>query len=86
MEVPIAHAANEVEADMIIVRLRGAGIDAFSKGPDLPGFGASGGMGIYVADADAARARDLLAEPEISDEELAELSEEAGEEYLEPGG
>jgi enoyl-CoA hydratase/carnithine racemase len=81
MEVPIAHAANEVEADMIIVRLRGAGIDAFSKGADLPGFGAAGGMEIFVDDTDVAAARDLLAQPEISDEELAELSEEAGEEY-----
>jgi enoyl-CoA hydratase/carnithine racemase len=81
MEVPIAHAANEVEADMIIVRLRGAGIDAFSKGADLPGFGAAGGMEIYVDEPDAAAARELLEQPEISDEELAELSEEAGEEY-----
>jgi len=81
MEVPVAHAANEVEADMIIVRLRGAGIDAFSKGADLPGFGAAGGMEIYVEGGDEAAARDLLAQPEISDEELAELSEEAGEEY-----
>lgn len=81
MEVPIAHAASEAEADMIIVRLRGEGIDAFSRGADLPGFGAAGGQEIYVDGADADAARDLLAAPGISDEDLAELSEEVGEEY-----
>jgi hypothetical protein len=81
MRVPIAYAANEVEAEMIIVRLRGAGIDAVYRGPDLPGMGAAGGDEVFVEEADAARARDLLAAPHISDEELAELSEEAGREY-----
>ena len=81
MEVAVVHVANEADAEMLIVRLRGAGIDAFSRGPDLPGFGAASGLEIYVEEADADRARELLAAPDISDEELAELSEELGEEY-----
>jgi Putative prokaryotic signal transducing protein len=81
MQIPIAHAANEPEAEMIVVRLRGAGIDAVVHGPDLPGFGAAGGHEVHVDEDDADRARELLAEPEISDEELTRLSDEAGEEY-----
>jgi len=81
MLVPIAHAANEAEAEMIIVRLRGEGIEAVYRGPDLPGMGIAGGDEVYVEDHDAKRARDLLAAPDISDEQLAELSDEAGREY-----
>ena len=80
MLVPIAHAGSDAEAEMIVVRLRGAGIEAVNRGPDLPGFGAAGGEEIYVEEDDAERARRLLAEPHISDEDLSELSEEIGEE------
>jgi len=81
MLVTIAHAENAAEAEMIVVRLRGAGIESLVHGPDLPGLGAAGGHAVQVEEDEADRARELLAAPEISDDELARLSEEAGEEY-----
>jgi hypothetical protein len=79
--VAIAHTANDAEAEMVVVRLRGAGIDAFGRGGNLPGIGIAGGEEVYVEEEDADRARAVLAAPEISDEELAKLSDEAGREY-----
>ena len=66
---------------MICARLSEVGIAAVSKrepGVDLPQFGAGGRRAVYVEDALASRALELLAVPEFSDDELAELSEQAG--------
>ena len=84
MPVPVAHALNEAEAEMIVIRLHTAGIEAYSQGPDLPGMGAAGGHEVYVEDEDEDRARELLAAPGIGDADLEELSDEAGEPGLEP--
>ena len=78
MQVSVAFAQNEAEAEMICGRLTGAGIAASYKrvgGADIPQLGGVGGREIYVNDADEARARETLATPEFTDEELAELSE-----------
>jgi hypothetical protein len=80
---PIAGAMNEPQADLIVQQLAQAGISAVSQlSSGNPEFGASGGRTIYVEEADAERAREVLADPgaEFSDEELAELSEEAARE------
>ena len=76
--VAVAFASNEPEAEMISLRLHEAGIDSVTKFPDLPGIGAQGGKDIFVEEEFAERARELLAAPDISEEELAELSEQAG--------
>ena len=81
MLVSVASAQTEPEAQMICARLAGAGIAAVSKrgaGADLPQLGLGGNRDIYVEPGLAARARDVLAVAEFSDEELAELSERAG--------
>jgi len=78
MDVSVAFAHNEAEAEMICGRLLGAGIPASCKrvrGADIPQLGGVGGREIYVNEADEARARETLATPEFTDEELAELSE-----------
>jgi hypothetical protein len=80
MLVLVASAPSEPEAEMICARLARAGIVAVSKrgaGADVPAFGASGGRAIYVDEDLAQRAAEALAVPEFSDEELAELSEQA---------
>jgi putative signal transducing protein len=82
MLVVIASAQNEPEAQMICARLAGAGIDAVYKrgiGADLPQLGGSGNREVFVDERSATRARELLAVPEFSDEELAELSERAAD-------
>jgi hypothetical protein len=84
--VAIASAQNEPEAEMICARLAGAGIDAVYKrgiGADLPQLGGGGAREVYVEERLAAQARELLAVPEFSDEELAELSDQAARD---PGG
>jgi Putative prokaryotic signal transducing protein len=78
MDVSVAFAHNEAEAEMICGRLLGAGIAASYKrmrGADLPQLGGAGAREIYVNDADEARARETLATPEFTDEELAELAD-----------
>ena len=80
MPVSVAFAQNEAEAEMICGRLTGAGIAASYKrtrGADIPQLGGAGGREIYVNEADEARARETLATPEFTDDELAELSERA---------
>jgi len=67
---------------MICARLAGAGIRAVYKrgiGADLPQFGVSGHRDVYVDEELAPRAREALAVPEFSDDELAALSAEAGQ-------
>jgi len=78
MLLPVASAANDVEAQLIAGRLRDAGIEAVTRSTGIPQLGLAGAASVYVDEHDEARARDLLADPELSDEELAELSEQAG--------
>jgi len=81
MLVPVAHASNEPEAAMIRAQLTAVDIPSVTKGPTTPQIGFAGACDIYVEDYLAARAREALATPDFSDEELARLSEEAGREY-----
>jgi hypothetical protein len=86
---PVAGARNEPEAELIVQRLAQAGISAVSQlSSGNPEFGSSGGRTIYVEEDDLARAREALADTEqpFSDEELAELSEQAAREAQEPRG
>ncbi len=81
--VAVADAGNEAEAVMIVARLRESGIPAMSKPSaprGLPQFGAAATQTVYVDAKYEARAREALEDPEFSDEELAELAEEAGRE------
>jgi hypothetical protein len=78
--VAVAHAGNEVEAGIIVERLRDAGIAAMTKGPDVPQMGRAGPCSVYVDEHLEARARGVLATPAFSDEELAELSDQAARE------
>ena len=81
--VAIADAGNEAEAIMILTRLRDSAIPAMSKPSaprGLPQFGSAATQTIYVDAEYEARAREALEEPELSDDELAELAEEAGRE------
>lgn len=83
---PVAGAQNEPQAELIVQRLAEAGISAVSHlSSGNPEFGSSGGRTIYVEEADVERARAALAdaEPEFTDEELGELSEQAGREARE---
>jgi hypothetical protein len=82
--VPIAYAATEPEADLLVQRLAAAGIPASPRVASPPQFGASGGSDILVDERHEARARTLLEEPEFTDEELSRLSDEAGREYGNP--
>ncbi len=80
MLVSVAFANNEAEAQMICGRLESAGIVASyrrSGGSDVPQFGTGGGHEVSVEERDAARARELLAAPGLTDEELTALSEQA---------
>ena len=81
--VAVADAGSEPEAVMIVARLRDAGIAAMSKttGPrQAVQFGSGATQTIYVDAPDAAHAREVLQDPDLSDDELAELAEEAGRE------
>ena len=83
--VAVAFAHNEPEADMICARLADAGIQAVSKrSVDIPQFGSGGAREIYVEDHLATAAREALATPEFTDEELAELSDQAGRQREDP--
>ena len=80
-----ATAANQAEAELILARLAGAGIGGIEqRTTGNPEFGASTARYVYVQASDLDRARELLAveEPPFSDEELAELSEQAAREAL----
>ena len=81
--VAVADAGSEPEATMIVARLRDAGIPAMSKinGPrGLPQFGSGATQTVYVDEVHEAQARELLDEPGFTDDELAQLAEEAGRE------
>jgi hypothetical protein len=82
---PVAGAQNEPQAELIVQRLAAAGISAVSHlSSGNPEFGASGGRRIYVEETDIERAREALAdaEPAFTDDELAELSEQAARDAL----
>lgn len=79
----IATAANQAEGELILARLSQAGVSAIEQRTSgNPEFGGSGARYIYVQPDDVERARAVLAteEPPFSDEELAQLSEEAARE------
>ena len=79
MLVSVAVAGNEAEAQMICTRLAGAGIVATQKrssGMDVPQLGAGGARDIYVDGGDEQRARAALADQDVSEEELARLSDQ----------
>lgn len=73
-------ASNEIELDLLLARLRGAGIRGMHSAGD-PKSGLSGGRDILVeADAlDRARAVLKAEEGNFDEDELARLSEEAGQ-------
>jgi hypothetical protein len=79
----VTTVTTEPEADLILERLKEAGINAIAQrtigGPE---FGFSGARAVMVREADLARAHSVLEqdEGEFSDEELTRLSEEAGRE------
>jgi hypothetical protein len=86
---PVAGARTEPEAELIVQRLAEAGVSAVSHlSSGNPEFGASGGRTIYVEEDEVERARAALADAEagFTDEELAELSEQAAREARERGG
>jgi Putative prokaryotic signal transducing protein len=78
---PVAGTTNEPEAELMLARLAEAGISAIARRStgDFE-LGAGGGRTIYVEEEDERRAREALAvsEPPFTDEELGELSEQAG--------
>jgi hypothetical protein len=77
----VASAANGAEAELVRQRLLSEGIQAITERTiGSAEFGSSGARNVYVAEADADRARVALAESPFSDEELARLSQEAGRE------
>jgi hypothetical protein len=80
MLVSVATAPSEAEAEMICGRLHAEGIAAVHRGRDIPQRGDIGAHSVLVEEADAARAREILAAPTFGDEELAELSEQAAAE------
>jgi hypothetical protein len=86
MLVSVASAQSEPEAEMICARLAGAGIRGLAKrniGADNPEFGVGGTRDVYVDEALASQAREVLEVRQFSDAELAQLSEQAGREASE---
>jgi hypothetical protein len=81
--VSVAVVHSEPEAEMLAQRLGDAGLDFVTRSGDLSAIGA-GSYEIFVEDDRAEEARELLEAPEISEEELAELADEAGREYGTP--
>ena len=81
--VAVADAGSEAEAVMIVARLRDAGIAALSKttgARQAIQFGSGATQTVYVEAVDEASARDVLQDPDLSDDELAALAEEGGRE------
>jgi transcriptional/translational regulatory protein YebC/TACO1 len=82
----VATVSSEAEAEMIRERLLEADIHAISQrtigGPE---WGFSGARDVFVNEPDLERAREVLKADEgsFSDEELARLSDEAGQEARE---
>jgi hypothetical protein len=81
--VAVADASSEPEAVMIVARLRDAGITAMSKttgSRQAIQFGSGSTQTIYVEAEHETRAREVLQDPDLSDDELAALAEQAGRE------
>jgi hypothetical protein len=82
MLVEVAQGRTEVEAQMICGRLETAGIEAsYKRSTDaLPQIGSGAVHAVYVEGDALERARAVIedAEAPFSDEELAQLAEEAG--------
>ena len=81
--VSVADAGSEPEAVMIVARLRDAGIAAMSKATgsrQAIQFGSGATQTIFVDAEQETRAREVLQDPDLSDDELAALAEEAGRE------
>lgn len=74
----VAATVNSVtEAELVVDRLREAGITAVDKGGVLSArFAVAGPREVYVADEDLERAREVLDEPAISEEDLIRAEEE----------
>ncbi len=82
----VATAANQAEGELIVSRLSQAGISGIEqRASGNPEFGASGARYIYVSATELDRARAVLAveQQPFSDEELAQLSEQAAREARE---
>jgi hypothetical protein len=81
-EVVVATAANQAEADMICTRLANAGIAAEARRSiGGPGWGQTGARYVYVEPDVLAQAKEALSVPaDLSDDELARLSEESAAE------
>jgi hypothetical protein len=81
----VTTANNEVEAEMVRIRLLEAGIHALSRRVIGSGeWGTSGARYVLVGERDLGRARELLESDEgISEEELSRQSDEAGKEEQE---
>jgi hypothetical protein len=83
----VTSVTSEPEGELIVERLKEAGISAISQrtigGPE---YGFSGARNVFVDAQDLERAREVLAADEgsFSDEELGRLSEEAVEEDQDP--
>ena len=77
---PVTSALSGPEADLICERLLAEGIPAEAqRSIGGPTWGESGARYVYVAPENAPRARELLqAAEDVSEDELAKLSEEAG--------
>lgn len=76
----VATAGNDAEADLIRQRLAEAGITALAqRSIGGPQWGLPGAQYVYVEADQLERAREILAVPEFSDEELTALSEQAVE-------
>jgi putative signal transducing protein len=83
----VATVASEAEAELVCGRLSEAGIPAVvQRAIGSAEWGSSGGRYVYVGEADAERASELLTSEvgSISEDELARLSEEAGRKASEP--
>jgi len=77
----VATVSSEAEADLIRQRLAEEGITALAqRSIGGPQWGLPGAQYVYVEADELERARGILAVPEFTDEELAELSEQAAEE------
>jgi hypothetical protein len=69
-------ASNEIEAELVLGIVRGAGIGAWESNSLGGRAGSSGPRDIYVSDTDLERARQVLqAAQDVDEDELAELAQ-----------
>jgi len=82
----VTSVSSEPEAALVSTRLSEAGIQAISQrsigGPE---WGVSGARDVYVDEQDLVRAREVLkADEDVSEDELADLSEAAPDPLKDP--